>query len=95
MNKKGKIIRWVGMGISLPAFLYAITGFFFYSWLSAAEPERWPAEKAALWAFSSLAIGVLLFGVFIYCIVSLIKEANRRYKEEQMQHNKSLKSGDA
>ena len=83
MNKKGKLIRWIGAALSLPASLYAGTSFIFYAWLNAAEPERWPAEKAEIWAYSALALSVLLFAVFVYCLVSLIKEANRRYREEQ------------
>jgi len=57
--------------------------FVFYAWLNAAEPERWPAEKAAVWAYSSLAFAIIFLAVFIYCVVSLIKEANRKYREEQ------------
>ncbi|MGE5242516.1 MAG: hypothetical protein ACM3NI_12800 [Bacteroidota bacterium] len=55
----------------------------FYAWLSAAAPERWPPERAALWAYSALALACLFFGFFVYCVVSLIKEANRQYREEQ------------
>lgn len=57
--------------------------FVFYSWLNAAEPERWPAEKATIWAFSSLAIAVLFFVLFFYSVVSLIKASNREYREKQ------------
>jgi len=83
MNKKGIIFRWVGALLSLSASLYAGMSFVFYAWLNAAEPERWPAEKAAVWAYSSLAFAIIFLAVFIYCVVSLIKEANRKYREEQ------------
>jgi hypothetical protein len=79
MNRKGKIFRWIGLLLSLPAALYAGTGFVFYAWLNAAEPGRWPAEKAALWAYSSLALAIMFFSVFIYCVVSLVREANRNF----------------
>ncbi|MBT8439573.1 MAG: hypothetical protein KJO91_07575 [Gammaproteobacteria bacterium] len=83
MSKKAKIMRWAGAALSLPASIYAGTSFIFYAWLNAADPERWPAEKAAIWAYSSLVIAILFLGVFIFCVASLIKEANRKYREEQ------------
>jgi hypothetical protein len=30
-----------------------------------------------------MAVAVVFIGVFIYCLVALIKEANRAYREEQ------------
>jgi hypothetical protein len=83
MTKRRKISLWVGIVLSLPAAGYAGMGFVFYAWLSAAEPERWPADKAALWAYSALALSILFFGLFVYCLVSLIKEANREYRVEE------------
>ena len=83
MSKKAKIMRWAGAALSLPMFIYAGMSFVFYAWLNAADPERWPAEKAAVWAYSSLAMAVLFLGVFIFCVASLIIEANKKYREEQ------------
>jgi len=80
MTRRGKIFRWVGVVVSLPAALYTGTGFFFYAWLNAAEPDRWPADKAALWAYSSLVLALILLAVFIYCVVSLVRESNRNYQ---------------
>jgi hypothetical protein len=83
MTKRRKIILWVGLALSLPAALYAGTCVVFYAWLNAAEPERWPADRAALWSYSVLALTVLFLGLFICCVVSLVKDANKRYREEQ------------
>jgi hypothetical protein len=83
MTKRGKLLRWVGAVLSLPAAIYAGASTFFYAWLNAAEPERWPAEKAAIWAYSSLALALVFLGVFVFCVVSLVKEVNRSYKVEQ------------
>jgi len=83
MTRRRKILLWLGLVVSLPVAGYAGISVIFYSWLNAAEPERWPAEKAAVWAYSALALTVIFIGVFIYCLVSIIKEANRKYREKQ------------
>jgi hypothetical protein len=77
------IATWIGLLLALPAGGYAAMSFIFYAWLSAAAPDRWPPERAALWAYSSLALAVLFFGVFVYFVVSLIKDANRTYQRER------------
>jgi len=71
------------MILSVPAIYYAGVSVVFYSWLSAAEPERWPPDRAGLWAGGALVLTVLFIAIFIYCLVSLIKETNRRYREGQ------------
>ena len=83
MTKQKKILLWIGLVLSLPISGYAGTSFIFYAWLSAAEPERWPPERAGLWAGVAVIIAVLFIALFIYCVVSLIKETNRKYREEQ------------
>ena len=55
----------------------------FYSWLNAANPERWPAEKAGLCAGGAAILTILFLALFIYCLVALIKEVNRKYRDEQ------------
>lgn len=89
MTKRRKIMLWVGLVLSLPATYYAGVSVVFYAWLSAAEPQRWPPERAGVWVAAALAATLLFIGCFIYCLVSLIKGANREYREEQ--HNLSLK----
>ena len=54
-----------------------------YVWLNAAQPERWPPERAAPWAYSALALAVMFLGLFIYCVVTLVREANRKRHEVQ------------
>jgi hypothetical protein len=83
MTKRRKIFLWLGLVVSLLASGYAGMSFIFYAWLNAAAPERWPPERAALWAYSALALAILFFGFLVYCVVSLVKEANRQYREEQ------------
>jgi hypothetical protein len=83
MTNRRKLFTWLGLFLSLPAAGYAGVSFIFYSWLSAAEPERWPPERAGVWAFGALALAIIFLGLFVYCIVSLIREANRRHRESQ------------
>jgi hypothetical protein len=83
MMKRRKILLWLGLVMSLLVTGYAGASFIFYAWLSAAAPERWPTERAALWAYSALALAILFFGFLVYCVVSLVKEANRQYRDEQ------------
>ncbi len=73
MTRKQKVICWVVMLFTLPTSGYAVMGFVFYAWLSAAEPERWPVPKAALWAYSSLALALIFLVMFGYCLFKLIK----------------------
>ena len=82
MTRRRKITTWVALVLSLPAGLYAGTSVIFYAWLSAAAPERWPPERAALWAYSALALTILFFGLFVYCVVSLVRDANKSYQRE-------------
>jgi flagellar biogenesis protein FliO len=74
---------WLGLVLSLPVSGYAGVNFIFYSLLNAAEPERWPSARAGGWAFSALALAILFFSLFVYCLVSLIRDANRKYREKQ------------
>jgi hypothetical protein len=87
MTKRRKIFLSVGLLLSLPAAFYAGTSFLYYAWANAAQPERWPPEQAAPWAYGSLAFAVLFIGLFVFCAVSLIRAANQKYREEQQQHN--------
>lgn len=81
---KRKIFLWTGLVLSIPAAFYTGGGFVYYVWLNAAQPERWPAERAAPWAYSHLILAVFFLGLFIYCVFSLIREANRKYREHNI-----------
>jgi len=83
VTNRRKLLTWFGLFLTLLAAGYAGVSFIFYSWLSAAEPERWPPERSGVWAFGALALAILFFGLFVYCLASLIREANRRYREVQ------------
>ena len=83
MKRRRKIFLWLGLVLSLLATGYVGTSVVFYAWLSAAAPARWPPDRAALWTYSALVLTILFFGLFVYCVVSLVKEANKRYREEQ------------
>ena len=77
------MFTWLGLVLSLLAGGYAGLSFIFYAWLSAAEPERWPPERAGLWAGSAAILALLFFALFVYCLASLIRDSNRRCREEQ------------
>jgi len=83
VTKRRKILLWIGLVTSVPAGGYAGISVIFYSWLNAAEPERWPSEKAGLWAGGAAILTILFLALFIYCVVSLIRETNQKYKDEQ------------
>lgn len=70
------ILRPLSMALSLPAAGYTGMSVIFYAWLAAAEPERWPAERSTVWVYSLLALTVLFSVIFIYCVVSLVRDAN-------------------
>ena len=70
------------MVLSVPVIYYAGTGVVFYAWLNAADPERWTPDKASLWAGGALAVTILFLGIFIYCVVSLVKDANRKHRDK-------------
>ena len=65
---------------SLPAAVYFGTSTAFYAWLNAADPERWPAAKAAMWSGGSIVLCILAVALFGYAAVSLVKDVNRRYR---------------
>ena len=81
--KRKTLILWLGLIISAPAAFYSAMSVVFYSWLNAAEPERWPVEKVTIWAGGSLLLTIIFFSVFVYSIVSLVKMANNKYREQQ------------
>ncbi len=83
LTKRRKIVLWVGLVLSVPAAGYAAMSVIFYSWLNAANPERWPAAKAGLWAGSALVLPILFLMLFVYCVVRLIKSANEEYGNRQ------------
>jgi len=62
----------------------------FYAWLDAAEPERWPVDRAALRSYGALALTVLFLGLFIYCVVSLINDANKKYRGMLKPHMRTI-----
>lgn len=81
MTKKKKVLLWFGIIISIPAIYQFGLGAIFYAWLNAAEPERWPADKAAIWAGGSLVLAVLFLSLFVYCVVSLVRVSKRNKAE--------------
>jgi hypothetical protein len=86
MSKRRKILTWLGLVLSLPAASYAGVSVIYYAWLNAAEPERWPSERAGLWSGAAAVLALLFLASFVYCLASLIGEANRMCREEQKQH---------
>ena len=84
MTKRRKVLLWIGVVISIPATGYAGISVIFYFCLNAANPDKWPAAKAGLWAGSALFLTVIFFGLFVYCVRALVKEANREYRVEKL-----------
>lgn len=72
MKRKTLILSATAI-LSAPATYYAALSTIYYAWLNAAEPDRWPNEKAALWAGSALVLTVIFLSLLVYSIVSLIK----------------------
>ncbi len=79
MTRRRKLATWIALVVSVLAGGYSASSVVFYAWLSAAAPDRWPPERAALWAYSFLALAVVFLALLIYCIVSLIKDTNKTY----------------
>ena len=80
MTRAQKVGCWLGAVVSLVAAGYFGTSVVFYAWLSAAEPDRWPSDRAAIWVYSSLAAAIVSAIVFATCIVLLVKDVNRGRK---------------
>ena len=72
MTKRRKILLWLGLCLSFPAAAFAGACFVYYSW---------PVFSTA--SFIAVVAAVALTAAFIYCLVALIREANRAYREEQ------------
>jgi hypothetical protein len=68
-----KLALWLSPIVTLGISLYAGVSFVFYAWLSAVDPKNWPEEKAALWAYSSLAISVAFLGLCVYSTMRLVR----------------------
>jgi len=83
MTKRRKIATWIALVLSLPAAGYAGMSVIFYAWLTAARPESWSPERAAPWVYGALALTVLFLALFVYCVVSLIRDANKTYQRER------------
>tara|TARA_A200000113_G_scaffold146059_1_gene131401 strand:- start:132 stop:395 length:264 start_codon:yes stop_codon:yes gene_type:complete len=83
MNNRKNKKKWLWSGLILSPFIvfYAGSSVIFYAWLNAAEPERWPNTKAAIWAGGSLTIALFFCGLFVYCLISLIR--GRRFEIQE------------
>jgi uncharacterized BrkB/YihY/UPF0761 family membrane protein len=77
MNMR-KIGFWIGAVLSLLASLYAGVSVFFYVWLNAADPDRWPPERAAPWAYGSLAVAIVMLVLFVFCILKLARKMDQQ-----------------
>jgi hypothetical protein len=55
MTRAQKVGCWLGAVVSLVAAGYFGTSVVFYAWLSAAEPDRWPSDRAAIYDFGSIS----------------------------------------
>jgi len=73
MNPKTKkiIFYFVAVVVSPILSFYAFWSAIFYSWMNANG--SWSAEKAAPWAYGSLALSGFFFILCIYFIVKIVK----------------------
>ena len=72
MTKRRKILLWLGLCLSFPAAAFASVCFLYYAW-----------HESSTGSFVAVVVAVTLTALFIYCLVALIGEANRAYREEQ------------
>ena len=72
MTKRRKVLLWLGLCVSLPAGAYAGISFIYYAW-----------RESSAWSLGAMLLALLFAAVFAYCLVALIKEANRAYREER------------
>ena len=86
MSSRRKAWLWTGLALS---FLGAASAeFSAFVHLMAAAMSRGPSgERAMVWVYGSVGLGVLLAILFLYCLVCLIKEAVRAYKAK---HNATV-----
>ena len=78
VTRAQRVSRWVGGTVSFVATGYAVLSVVFYSWLNAAEPDRWPSDRAAIWVYSSLAGAAVFATIVVVCVVLLVRDVNRR-----------------
>jgi hypothetical protein len=83
MTRRRKIATWVSLVLSVPAAGYAATSVIFYAWLSAAEPQRWPPDRAAVWVYGALGVTIAFVAIFAYCLVTLVKDQNKSSRAER------------
>lgn len=75
MTRQRKAMLWLGLCLSLPGGAYASLGFVYFMWYGGVQ--QGPAGGAAAFAFGSLALAVACAGLFIHCLLSLIRNARR------------------
>lgn len=76
MDRKPTLL-WAGLLACGAAAFYAGMSFFFYAWMSAAAPDRWPPDRAGLWAGGAAVLCGVFLAAFVYFIVALVRHANR------------------
>ena len=72
---------WLGLCASLPGASYASLGSVYFVWLEGVR--QWAPGRADLFAAASLAMAVLCAGIFIYCLVGLLRNALRASANRQ------------
>lgn len=81
MTKLKKTFLWIGVIGGLPGGFYFLSATVFYAWMNAADPSRWPPERAGLWAGGSFLLTLVFLFYFGYSVFSLIRESNRKYSD--------------
>jgi hypothetical protein len=73
MTRRRKAILWLGLCLSLPGAAYAILGFVYFTWLGGLQQGS--ASNAGLFAAGAMVLAALCAGIFLYCLVALIRHA--------------------
>jgi hypothetical protein len=79
MKSKGALL-WIGLLLSSAAAFYAGVSFFFYAWMSAAAPDRWPPDRAGAWAGAAAILCLVFLAFSVYCVVALVRRTNSQLK---------------
>ena len=72
MARRRRVLLWISLCVSIVAGGYSATSFIYYSW-----------RESAVWSFVAMSLALLSVCVFVYCLVALIREANRAYRDER------------
>lgn len=75
MTRQRKAVLWFALCLSLPGAAYASLGVVYFVWLGGVQQQS--ARTAGVFAIGALALAVLCAGLFLYCLLALVRNARR------------------